>query len=758
VGGLDGAGCDPVRAEGGTGRVRRSRVGLLAVALLVTAVVALAAPALAGAATTLTVDAAAGPPSYNPTGVTIPAGEYVTVTATGMWTVGSGNPSLTSDANGVPGKFNGGYLDGTAQAGTLIGSLDGGSTWFAIGAGPTNVSGPGTLILADNDYSTNFGDNAGTLSVTISDPIPPQNVTFVGAYTGEGASINTAGTTNPNYEPILTVQDPAVEWFNPATQAWQPAYDVGYHPWGEVGGTDSWIACGPTLYSCTGTSPSNTYTAQYRLRFTVPADWSNPTMTLTIMADNEASVSLNGQTIVSDFVGGPGGETATVTPPLQTGVNELDFSVTDWGGIAGFNYRADMQVEAPSPPAAIVGCAPGTYSATGTTPCVDAPAGTYVAGSWATSATPCPAGSYSANSGAAACDPAPVDTYVDTQGATAPTPCPYGTTTNGQTGQTACVPIPPTITLQSISPGPNGNGWNSGPVTVTWACTYSQSATVTVVLSTDGGNQSATGTCVGVVDSSLTASDTQSGISIDQTAPTLAPAVSPNPVALDGAATASPNASDGLSGIDSAKTSCGSVDTSAYGTFTVSCTATDEAGNTATATASYQVTVQATKQAVLAEIKAAESSGSRDQQAALRIAAAALQRSLNPHLWTDGNHPSSRGVFTDEKQAADALAALSHERRNTLPAGTVQGWIDSIVGDDRALAAIAIDDATSAGDTAKELGQASRELAAGDSAADHGRAADAIEHYANAWQQVSAKSLLSFRHQGDRDYRGDSHR
>jgi parallel beta-helix repeat protein len=73
----------------------------------------------------------------------------------------------------------------------------------------------------------------------------------------------------------------------------------------------------------------------------------------------------------------------------------------------------------------------------------------------------------------------------------------------------------------------------------------------------------------------------------DATAPTLAPTVSPNPVLLNAAAIAVPNASDNLSGVASA--SCGAVDTSTVGSHSVACTATDNAGNTATVYAEYQV-------------------------------------------------------------------------------------------------------------------------------------------------------------------------
>src|SRR5690606_41978344 len=62
---------------------------------------------------------------------------------------------------------------------------------------------------------------------------------------------------------------------------------------------------------------------------------------------------------------------------------------------------------------------------------------------------------------------------------------------------------------------------------------------------------------------------------------TLDPTVTPTPVLLNGAASASPNAADALSGVESA--SCESVETGSVGPHTVRCTATDRAGNTATA-------------------------------------------------------------------------------------------------------------------------------------------------------------------------------
>ena len=69
----------------------------------------------------------------------------------------------------------------------------------------------------------------------------------------------------------------------------------------------------------------------------------------------------------------------------------------------------------------------------------------------------------------------------------------------------------------------------------------------------------------------------------------MAPAVSPNPVLLNGTAAATANATDTTSLIDSANRACNAVGTSSPGLQTVTCHATDNARNTNTATASHTV-------------------------------------------------------------------------------------------------------------------------------------------------------------------------
>ena len=91
----------------------------------------------------------------------------------------------------------------------------------------------------------------------------------------------------------------------------------------------------------------------------------------------------------------------------------------------------------------------------------------------------------------------------------------------------------PVITFSNRTPTANANGWNNTNVTVNWSCSDTMSGVVSAsvgqVVSTEGASQSATETCMD--NAGNTASNTQTGINIDQTAPTisdLGPTTSPN--------------------------------------------------------------------------------------------------------------------------------------------------------------------------------------------------------------------------------------
>ena len=130
--------------------------------------------------------------------------------------------------------------------------------------------------------------------------------------------------------------------------------------------------------------------------------------------------------------------------------------------------------------------------------------------------------------------------------------------------------------------------WTNQTVTVHFTCTDTGSGIASCpadqVFSADG-TFTASGTATDNAGNNATA--TFGPIQVDKTAPTLAPTVSPNPVYLNGTATASAGATDTGSGI--AGQSCGPISTSGVGTHSVTCTATDNAGNTATITVNYRV-------------------------------------------------------------------------------------------------------------------------------------------------------------------------
>src|ERR1700693_5103382 len=159
------------------------RISRRAVLTMSLALVAVGVWAGSASAATVTVPATGTSPNYfTDSGVNIPAGESVTVSATGPWSACPPGRFCTPGPDGAGGfPPNLGYSDPSANSGTLIGSLDGGNAWSAIGAGPTVVTGPGELLLATNDFSPSvttcgfspstqgcYADNSGSVSATIT--------------------------------------------------------------------------------------------------------------------------------------------------------------------------------------------------------------------------------------------------------------------------------------------------------------------------------------------------------------------------------------------------------------------------------------------------------------------------------------------------------------------------------------------------------------------------------------------------------------
>jgi hypothetical protein len=185
--------------------------------------------------------------------------------------------------------------------------------------------------------------------------------------------------------------------------------------------------------------------------------------------------------------------------------------------------------------------------------------------------------------------------FTDSSASTTVTIHSTGTiTANFLLADTTAPVITPTVT-----PTANSNGWNNGPVTVTWSVSDPESGIAssdgcaTTTLSNETPLEGTTLTCTVTNNAGLSNSASVT-VKIDLTAPTLTlpssfpsvEAVGPNGavVSYDSSAT------DSLSGLDVLSCTPTSGSTFPPGTTTVSCSVSDKAGNTAAGT--FTVTVQ----------------------------------------------------------------------------------------------------------------------------------------------------------------------
>jgi hypothetical protein len=158
-------------------------------------------------------------------------------------------------------------------------------------------------------------------------------------------------------------------------------------------------------------------------------------------------------------------------------------------------------------------------------------------------------------------------------------------------------PPPADTTAPVITPNVVGaqglDGWYIGDVDVSWTVIDGESTitsksaacdlTTTIDFDTVGTSVTCEATSAGG-----TASRTVT-IKRDATPPTVNASVSPATVVQGGTATATATATDGTSGVLAGSISCDTPDTGSIGAHTVTCTATDNAGNVGTGTADYSV-------------------------------------------------------------------------------------------------------------------------------------------------------------------------
>jgi hypothetical protein len=164
-----------------------------------------------------------------------------------------------------------------------------------------------------------------------------------------------------------------------------------------------------------------------------------------------------------------------------------------------------------------------------------------------------------------------------------------GTTGSGIAVQVIGVDIKPPVISGTISPPPNAAGWNNSDVTVSFTCSDQTSGVAScsppVVLTSEGAHQVVSGAVTDKAGNKVTTSVT---VNLDKTPPTISGTINPPPDAAgwnSSRVTVSFGCSDQLSGMASCSPP-GALNTEGANQI-VTGTATDIAGNTATA----QITV-----------------------------------------------------------------------------------------------------------------------------------------------------------------------
>ena len=184
------------------------------------------------------------------------------------------------------------------------------------------------------------------------------------------------------------------------------------------------------------------------------------------------------------------------------------------------------------------------------------------------------------------------------------------------------------------------------------------------------------------------------------------------------------------------------------GKTTVTCSATDKAGNgqsrtfvvTVTVTATIQTAIDA-KRAVLASLKdELRCTWNMDLRKRLADAIGHLEDSLSPNLWVtrgphaDGNHldpTDGGGVFDAEKAAVDALMGIRS------PSAAVEAAIARLVAIDESLAELAVEDAVADRADPVTIAAAKKELVHAQADLAKGCLDSAIDRWKRAWRMAT---------------------
>jgi hypothetical protein len=243
-----------------------------------------------------------------------------------------------------------------------------------------------------------------TLAVTLANGAPayatPTTTTSITLISGGGSG----GVGTP--DPITTYSIPSAGSGSAVIMPTHPGYAT-------IPGT-RWINTSGLNHVV---DQGSSQTTSYMVHFTLPAGFVSPSITVQVLADNEAIVSLNGTEIGRqphfDFYGPELVNFQTISTfswstssDFIVGLNTLSIANIDYDVDNGVDFKVVITYDtAPVP------CSPGTYD--NGSGCVEADPGYYVAVSAATEQIPCAPGTFQPNAGSINCIPASPGHYVD---------------------------------------------------------------------------------------------------------------------------------------------------------------------------------------------------------------------------------------------------------------------------------------------------------------------------------------------------------
>lgn len=222
---------------------------------------------------------------------------------------------------------------------------DGGRVSLFNSSYPEGLVIPGSYVYLSESGTTNLAsyvtEGVNRVVVTQVDDCPTGNnlQSAIVVLNGEAVAV-------PATEQTFTVlgangttgdQDPYIQALPEGETSWSQAYLTGPHIWGQVPGTNSWLNFDPDPEVGINTS------TPYRIRFMVPEDYTDPSMTFQVKADNLGIIWIN-DTYIDSVVGEgtPDVPDAIVEEALHVGMNEIRITMVDWGGVVGLNYRIDV--------------------------------------------------------------------------------------------------------------------------------------------------------------------------------------------------------------------------------------------------------------------------------------------------------------------------------------------------------------------------------------------------------------------------------